>query len=57
MEKNAIIKATKNEKGFISLELDVNGINASIKINDFGGSQKKTARLLTYKLYKSLGGK
>lgn len=59
---NIIISAIKNEKGYVSLTLSVkdkkgNNIvdNVSIKVNDYGGTQKKRAKALTYKIYKALG--
>lgn len=61
---SVVIKAEKNDKGFIALNLtlmsekgDVICDNVSIKVNDYAGSQKKRARALTYKIFKALGGK
>lgn len=54
---NAVVTATK-EKGFVVLKLSVGDIdNLYIKVNDFGGKEKKRAQALTYKIYKYLGGK
>ena len=51
---NATIKATM-ENGFIKLTLSCDGLtDVSIKVNDFGGTQKKTAKKLTYALYKKV---
>lgn len=51
---NALVKAQK-KGGFITLWLDIEGCdNISIKVNDFGGSQKKRAKALTYKIYKAV---
>jgi len=53
---NATIRVEKNEKGFYSLYLDFDGFDGvSIKVNDFGGTQKKTAKKLTYAIAKKLG--
>lgn len=53
---NALVKA-ENKGGFIALFLDIEGCNnVSIKVNDFGGSQKKRAKALTYKIYKAIRG-
>lgn len=56
-KNNAVVTATK-ENGFVRLSLSIEGCeNISIKVNDFGGTQKKRAKQLSYKVYKCLGGK
>ena len=53
---NATITAKKNKKGYYELYLDLDGFdNVSIKVNDFGGSSKKTAQKLTYAIAKKVG--
>lgn len=57
-KENATIQAFKDKKGFIQLSLsfgDFDDIN--IKVCDFGGTKKSTAKKLTYAIYKALGGK
>lgn len=56
MKNNAKITAQKNEKGFITLYLEVEGIKTTIKVNDYNGVYKKRAKALTYKIYKVLEG-
>lgn len=54
---NAVITATK-QNGYIALSISLEGCdNVSIKVNDFGGTQKARAKAISYKIYKSLGGK
>lgn len=54
---NALVRAQK-VGGFISLYLDIEGLdNVNIQVNNFGGTQRKRAKALTYKIYKALGGK
>ena len=56
-KNNAVVTATK-ENGFVHLSLTIEGCeNISIKVNDFGGTQKEKAKKLSYKVYKLLGGK
>lgn len=56
-QKNAVVTATK-VNGFINLVLSVEGVDSvKIKVNDFGGKEKKSAKALTFKIYKALGGK
>lgn len=56
MKENAIIKAVKNKEGFIELSLTIGDLdNVSIKVNDYGGTQKKTAQKLSFKIYKKVG--
>lgn len=56
MKENAIIKAVKNEKGYYELSLTIGDFdNVSIKVNDFGGTKKKTAQKLTFAIAKKLG--
>lgn len=50
---NAILTATK-EKGFINLTLTIGEVTTNIKVSDYGGTQKKRAKALTYKIYKIL---
>ena len=53
---NATITAEKGKNGYYSLYLSFEGYeNVSIKVNDFGGTQKKTAQKLTYAIAKKLG--
>lgn len=53
---NATIRVEKNKKGFYSLYLNFEDLqNVNIKVNDFGGTQKKTAQKLTYVIAKKLG--
>ena len=54
MKNNAKITAQKNEKGFITLFIEVNGIKCSVKVNDYNGQYKARAKALTYKIYKCL---
>ena len=43
------IKVVKNKEGYYELSLTMGDLdNVSIKVNDFGGTKKKTARKLTY---------
>lgn len=52
---NCLLEATKNDKGFIVLKITtVTCDNVVIRVNDFGGQDKKTAKRLTYKLYKEV---
>ena len=56
MKENAILKAIKNKQGYYELILSLEGFdNVSIKVNDFGGTKKKTAQKLTYAIAKKLG--
>lgn len=56
MKENAILKAIKNKQGYYELILSLDGFdNVSIKVNDFGGTKKKTAQKLTYAIAKKLG--
>lgn len=56
MKENAILKAIKNKQGYYELILTLDGFdNVCIKINDFGGTKKKTAQKLTYAIAKKLG--
>lgn len=52
MKQNATI-STKKEKGYISIYLQIEGLNnpIQVKVNDFGGQQKEKARKLTYKIH------
>lgn len=56
---NAQLLAKVNEKGFIELSILPDGWTntISIKINDFGGTQKKSAKAISYKLVKMCEGK
>ena len=52
-ELKATLKVKKNDKGYVVLSLDVGEIkDLKIKIDDFNGTQKVTARKLYYRLYK-----
>lgn len=52
---NCLLEATKNDKGFIVLKITTATCdNVVIRVNDFGGQDKKTAKRLTYKLYKEV---
>ena len=56
MKENAILKAIKNKQGYYELVLSLDSFdNVSIKVNDFGGTKKKTAQKLTYAIAKKLG--
>ena len=56
MEK-LTINAVKNEKGFIILSVNGGGLeNVRLKVDDFGGKDKKKARKLTYKIYCLING-
>lgn len=56
-KNNALLRATKNEKGFIKLELFVDGGNPIvIDIADFHGKEKKKARAIAYALYCKVNG-
>ena len=56
MKQNATISAKKNKFGYYELSITLEGFdNVSIKVNDFGGTQKKTAQKLTYAIAKKLG--
>lgn len=56
MKNNATITAQKNEMGYITLFLEVEGIKTTIKVNDYNGEYKKRAKALTYKIFKVLEG-
>lgn len=57
MKNNLKLVASKNDKGFISLYLkNEEGLNVPIQVCDYGGTQKKKAYKLTYKLYMLANG-
>lgn len=52
---NCLLEVEKNDKGFIVLKITTATCdNVVVKVNDFGGQDKKTAKRLTYKLYKEV---
>lgn len=57
-ENNALLEASKNEKGFITLKITLEGGSpVVVDVSTFNGTRKKQARAITYALYKQLGGK
>ena len=57
-KNNALVIATKNDKGFIKLELVLDGGSPIVfDVADFNGTRKKQAKAITYAIYCKVNGK
>lgn len=54
---NATISTQRDSKGYYHIYLNYEGITCEVKVNNYGGTQKKRARALEYKIAKAIEGK
>ena len=56
-QNNARLSATKNDKGYIKLELTLEGYRPIlVDVSTFNGKEVKKAKQITYALYCKLNG-